>query len=175
MKLVNAGVHLFIRHLFSRYQADLSEDSSLGEAEPFSVGGMLCPPSQATPRTSKNVSVLTVSVGKLSSSSSVLEYYAACRWFSLLLSFSVFSAVILSLVISRAADSLQALRWWSLLCVSVLALMLVLTVLIIWRQPQSITKAAFMVRHVESHPEPTCNSMQPFVHFSMSERSLRKS
>ncbi|KAM6907590.1 cationic amino acid transporter 2 [Xenentodon cancila] len=105
--------------LILRYQADLSEGSSLGKAEPFTVGGMFFPPSQATTRTSKNVSNLTISV--------------------------VFIAIILSLFISKAVDSFQALQWWSLFCASVLALMLAFTVLVIWRQPQNMTKAAFMV------------------------------
>ncbi|XP_023277161.1 cationic amino acid transporter 2-like [Seriola lalandi dorsalis] len=105
--------------LILRYQADPSEDSSFSKPEPFTVSGVLGPPSQATARTSKNVSVLTV--------------------------FIIFLAITLSLFISGAVDSLQALEWWSLLCVSVIVLMLVLGILIIWRQPQSATKAAFMV------------------------------
>lgn len=60
---------------------------------------------------------------------------------------SVFLAIFLSILISRAVDSLQALEWWSLLCVSVIILMLVLVILIVCRQPQSTTKAAFMVCH----------------------------
>ncbi|XP_023152828.2 cationic amino acid transporter 2 family protein [Amphiprion ocellaris] len=112
--------------LILRYQADLSEDSSLNKAEPFTIGGVLCPPSQATTRTSKNVSVLTV--------------------------FIIFLAVILSVFISGAVDALQALQWWSLLCVSVIILILILTVLIIWRQPQSTSKAAFMVPFVPLLP-----------------------
>ncbi|KAM9348898.1 cationic amino acid transporter 2 [Symphorus nematophorus] len=112
--------------LILRYQADLSEDSSFSKPEPFTVTGVLFPPSQATTRTSKNVSVLTV--------------------------FIMFLAVILSLLISGAVDSLQALEWWSLLCVSVIAMMLVLIMLIIWRQPQSTTKAAFMVPFVPLLP-----------------------
>lgn len=46
-----------------RYQAELSEDSSLDKSEPFTVGGALCPPSQGTPRTSRNVSILTIATG----------------------------------------------------------------------------------------------------------------
>ncbi|XP_038564961.1 cationic amino acid transporter 2 family protein [Micropterus salmoides] len=112
--------------LILRYQADLNEDSSFSKPEPFTVTEVLCPPSQATTRTSKNVSVLTV--------------------------FIIFLAIILSIVISGAVDSLQALEWWSLLCVSVVAVMLVLITLIIWRQPQSTTKAAFMVPFVPLLP-----------------------
>ncbi|XP_044226578.1 cationic amino acid transporter 2 family protein [Thunnus albacares] len=112
--------------LILRYQADLSEESSLSKPEPFTVSGILCPPSQATTRTSKNLSVLAV--------------------------FIIFLAIILSIFISGAVDSLQALEWWSLLCVSVIILMLVLIILIICRQPQSRTKAAFMVPFVPLLP-----------------------
>ncbi|XP_072230532.1 cationic amino acid transporter 2 [Leuresthes tenuis] len=112
--------------LILRYQADLSEDSNSSKAELFTIGGLLCPPSEATTQTSKNVSVLTV--------------------------FIVFIAIILSIFISQTVDSLQALRWWSLFCVFVLVLTLGLTVLIIWRQPQSTSKAAFMVPFVPLLP-----------------------
>ncbi|CAG5874387.1 unnamed protein product, partial [Menidia menidia] len=112
--------------LILRYQNDLNEDSCLGKAEPFTIGGLLCPPSVATTRTSKNVSVSTVII--------------------------VFIAIFLSVFISQTLDSLLALQWWSLLCVSVIVLMLVLIVLIIWRQPQSTTKAAFMVPFVPLLP-----------------------
>uniref|UniRef100_A0A8C7Y0M9 Zgc:175280 n=1 Tax=Oryzias sinensis TaxID=183150 RepID=A0A8C7Y0M9_9TELE len=49
------------------------------------------------------------------------------------------------LFLLEAATALHTLQVWSLLCVIVLVLMLVLTVLIIWRQPQNTSKAAFMV------------------------------
>ncbi|XP_059207515.1 cationic amino acid transporter 2 family protein isoform X2 [Centropristis striata] len=112
--------------LLLRYQADLGEDSSSSKAEPFTVTGVLFPPSQASSRSSKNVSVLSV--------------------------FMIFLAIILSLVISQGIESLQSLEWWSLLCVSVIVLMLVLITLIIWRQPQNTTKAAFMVPFVPLLP-----------------------
>ncbi|XP_042355100.1 cationic amino acid transporter 2 family protein [Plectropomus leopardus] len=105
--------------LILRFQTDLSEDSSFSKSEPFTVSGVFFPPSQATSRTSKNVSVLTI--------------------------FIIFLAVVLSLIISGTVESLQAHEWWSLLCVSIIILMLVLITLIIWRQPQNTTKAAFMV------------------------------
>ncbi|XP_076025157.1 cationic amino acid transporter 2 [Genypterus blacodes] len=105
--------------LILRYQADLNEDSSYGKPERFTVTGVMWPPSQCTSRTSKNVSVLTI--------------------------FIIVLAIVLSLFITQAGDSLQALEWWSLLCVSVIALILLFVGLIIWRQPQSTAKAAFMV------------------------------
>ncbi|XP_041808676.1 cationic amino acid transporter 2 family protein [Chelmon rostratus] len=64
----------------------------------------------------------------------------------------IFLAIILSLFISGTVDSLQALEWWTLLCLSVIVLMLVLVMLIIWRQPQSATSAAFMVPFVPLLP-----------------------
>uniref|UniRef100_A0A672GV85 Cationic amino acid transporter 2-like n=1 Tax=Salarias fasciatus TaxID=181472 RepID=A0A672GV85_SALFA len=109
--------------LILRYQADHSDDSSLNTAEPFSVGGLLFPPSQATTRTAKNVSLL-----------------------------AVFMMILLSVFISEAIDSLQALQWWSLLCVSVITLTLVLIAVIIWKQPQSTATAAFMVPFVPLLP-----------------------
>ncbi|KAL6098549.1 uncharacterized protein ACO6RY_17658 [Pungitius sinensis] len=112
--------------LILRYQADLGEDSSISKLEPFSISGIIFPPSQVTPRTSKNVSLLSVSI--------------------------IFLAVVGSLVISQSADSLQALEWWSLLCVSIIILTLVFSTLIIWRQPQNTIKAAFMVPFVPLLP-----------------------
>ncbi|XP_035522784.1 cationic amino acid transporter 2 family protein [Morone saxatilis] len=112
--------------LILRYQVDLSEDSSFSKPEPFTITAVLYPPPQATTRTSKNVSVLTI--------------------------FIIFLAVILSLAISQSLDSLQTLEWWSLLCVIVIVLMLVLITLIIWRQPQNTTRAAFMVPFVPLLP-----------------------
>ncbi|XP_011481770.1 cationic amino acid transporter 2-like [Oryzias latipes] len=105
--------------LILRYQVDLNEHSITGKPEPFTISGVLSPPSQATFRTSKNVSLLTL--------------------------FTIFLAVILSLFLLEAATALHTHQVWSLLCVIVLVLMLVLTVLIIWRQPQNTSKAAFMV------------------------------
>ncbi|XP_015248920.1 PREDICTED: high affinity cationic amino acid transporter 1 [Cyprinodon variegatus] len=108
--------------LILRYQPELSEDSSLGKAEPFTIGGVLCPPSQATPRTSKNITILTVAI--------------------------VLVTVVLSILISEGIDSLQRLQWWTLICASVFVLILFIIILLMWRQPRSMAKAAFMVPFV---------------------------
>lgn len=55
--------------------------------------------------------------------------------------------IALSLFISRAAGSLQTLRWWNLLCASLIVLIVCIAVALIWRQPQNTTKAAFMASH----------------------------
>lgn len=57
---------------------------------------------------------------------------------------TVFLVIALSLFISRAAGSLQALRWWILLCASLIVLIVCIAVALIWRQPQNTAKAAFM-------------------------------
>ncbi|XP_069001768.1 cationic amino acid transporter 2 [Embiotoca jacksoni] len=49
--------------LILRYEPGPGEGSSLSKAEPFTVSGMLSPPSRATMRTSNNVTLLTVSMG----------------------------------------------------------------------------------------------------------------
>uniref|UniRef100_A0A3P8QB88 Cationic amino acid transporter C-terminal domain-containing protein n=1 Tax=Astatotilapia calliptera TaxID=8154 RepID=A0A3P8QB88_ASTCA len=108
--------------LILRYQTDLSDDSSLSKAEPFTIGGILCPPYQATTRTSKNVSLLT------------------------------FVIIVLSVFVSEAVDYLQALEWWSILCLSVIVAMIFLIILIVWRQPQNTAEAAFMVPFVPLLP-----------------------
>lgn len=50
--------------LFYRYQAEVSEDSVVVKTKSFSITELIYPPLQATTRTSKNVSVSAVFVGK---------------------------------------------------------------------------------------------------------------
>uniref|UniRef100_A0A3Q2YV28 Zgc:175280 n=1 Tax=Hippocampus comes TaxID=109280 RepID=A0A3Q2YV28_HIPCM len=100
-------------------------DVDADNKEPFTVSGLFFPRSQCTARTSKSVSVLTVCISK---------------------------STILSLFISQAVTALQSSEWWSVLCVVVVAAILSLTILIIWRQPQSTTRAAFMVPFVPLLP-----------------------
>uniref|UniRef100_A0A3B4GZK0 Cationic amino acid transporter 2-like n=1 Tax=Pundamilia nyererei TaxID=303518 RepID=A0A3B4GZK0_9CICH len=57
----------------------------------------------------------------------------------------VFLVIVLTVLLSEALYSLSRRELWSVLLVSVLVLTLVLAVVIIWRQPQSRTKASFMV------------------------------
>nr|XP_029500843.1 cationic amino acid transporter 2-like [Oncorhynchus nerka] len=86
----------------------------------------LNPPSQPNAQTSKNVSMFTV--------------------------FIILLEIILSVFLTKAVDSLMNQEWWSILIISVILLMLVLTVFIIWRQPQNTTKAAFMVPFIPALP-----------------------
>ncbi|CDQ69052.1 unnamed protein product [Oncorhynchus mykiss] len=106
-----------------RYQPDLGEESSDNTSESFSMIEALNPPSQPNAQTSKNVSM-----------------------------FTVFIKIILSVFLTKAVDSLMNQEWWSILIISVILLMLVLTVFIIWRQPQNTTKAAFMVPFIPALP-----------------------
>ncbi|CAI5653266.1 cationic amino acid transporter 2 isoform X3 [Oreochromis niloticus] len=87
--------------------------------EPFSIRDLLSPPFRATHRTSKNVTILTIII--------------------------LFLVIVLTVLLSEALYSLSRRELWSVLLVSVLVLTLVLAVVIIWRQPQSRTKASFMV------------------------------
>uniref|UniRef100_I3J426 Zgc:175280 n=1 Tax=Oreochromis niloticus TaxID=8128 RepID=I3J426_ORENI len=60
----------------------------------------------------------------------------------------VFLVIVLTVLLSEALYSLSRRELWSVLLVSVLVLTLVLAVVIIWRQPQSRTKASFMVKQM---------------------------
>ncbi|KAI5100838.1 hypothetical protein C0J45_9824, partial [Silurus meridionalis] len=53
--------------------------------------------------------------------------------------------VVLTVLLSKAITSLLMLEVWSLVCVSVILFFILLFTLLIWRQPQNPTKAAFMV------------------------------
>ncbi|XP_035628848.1 cationic amino acid transporter 2 family protein [Oncorhynchus keta] len=112
--------------LILRYQPDLGEESSDNTSESFSMIEALNPPSQPNAQTSKNVSMFTV--------------------------FIILLEIILSIFLTKAVDSLMNQAWWSILIISVILLMLVLTVFIIWRQPQNTTKAAFMVPFIPALP-----------------------
>ncbi|KAM6997216.1 cationic amino acid transporter 2-like [Tautogolabrus adspersus] len=102
--------------LILRYKEDTS---FVHRSEPFTVMGLFKPPSRPTHRTSKNVNIMTVII--------------------------LFLVVFLSLLLSEAMYSLRIREWWSTLLVTVFTLTLILAVGIIWRQPQSTSKAAFMV------------------------------
>uniref|UniRef100_A0A8C6SYC1 Cationic amino acid transporter C-terminal domain-containing protein n=1 Tax=Neogobius melanostomus TaxID=47308 RepID=A0A8C6SYC1_9GOBI len=97
-------------------------NASSNKPEPLTVRGLFWPQMQPSARTSKNVSVSAVFISSL------------------------------SLFISGGIEALQAHQWWILLCVSVNLLMLFILIFIIWRQPQSQTKAAFMIPFVPFLP-----------------------
>ncbi|XP_047676074.1 cationic amino acid transporter 2-like isoform X1 [Tachysurus fulvidraco] len=59
--------------------------------------------------------------------------------------FIVFMVVVLTVLLSKAITSLLQLEVWILVCVSVILFLMLLSTLVIWRQPQNPTKAAFMV------------------------------
>ncbi|XP_036436524.1 cationic amino acid transporter 2 family protein [Colossoma macropomum] len=78
---------------------------------------LLRPPSSPTPTSSKVVSYLTI--------------------------FTIVLAVVLSVILTKGIELVK--EWWMILIITLALLFLLTTVIIIWRQPQSSVKAAFMV------------------------------
>ncbi|XP_013877993.1 cationic amino acid transporter 2 [Austrofundulus limnaeus] len=103
------------------------EDTNLvHRPEPVSISGLFRPPDQPTHRTSKNVRITMVVMLVL--------------------------VIVLSVLLNEAMDSLRRQEIWSIVVVFVLVLMLIFTVIIICRQPQNTTQAAFMVPGVPVLP-----------------------
>lgn len=66
---------------------------------------------------------------------------------NMLLSFPVVLVIILSVIITQGVAANLMVEWWMILITTLVAAGLVVTAVIIWRQPQNGTKAAFMVTH----------------------------
>ncbi|XP_066523802.1 cationic amino acid transporter 2-like [Hoplias malabaricus] len=81
--------------------------------------GFLKPPSYPTKETSNTVT--------------------ACTTFIILM------VLVLTVLLTKAIRNLLLLEVWSLVCVAVILLLMTLSTLLIWRQPQNPTKASFMV------------------------------
>ncbi|XP_034088421.1 cationic amino acid transporter 2-like [Gymnodraco acuticeps] len=105
--------------LILRYQPDPSEDSDLQIIETNTKFSLFNPPSTPNSSTSRRVTILTI--------------------------LSVACLVSLSVILSQALDALANLEVWSLVLVSILALIVLFNTFLIWRHPQNSSKASFMV------------------------------
>ncbi|XP_052373287.1 cationic amino acid transporter 2-like [Oncorhynchus keta] len=105
--------------LILRYQETQSDDSDLQILELSTKFGCLKPPSFPTSGTSKTVTGLTV-----------LSVVCVCG---------------LCILLTQAIDAIQRQEIWSMVCVSIVAFILLVLVIAIWRHPQNQAKAAFMV------------------------------
>ncbi|XP_064811485.1 cationic amino acid transporter 2-like isoform X1 [Oncorhynchus masou masou] len=105
--------------LILRYQETQSADSDLEILESNTKFGCLKPPSFPTSGTSKTVTGLTV-----------LSVVCVCG---------------LCILLTQAIDAIQRQEIWSMVCVSIVAFILLVLVIVIWRHPQNQAKAAFMV------------------------------
>ncbi|XP_016360816.1 cationic amino acid transporter 2-like [Sinocyclocheilus anshuiensis] len=103
--------------LILRYQSEPAEISEKAELQkkwnPF------CPPKNASARSSKVVSVLTI--------------------------LTVVFAVILSVTITKGVQAGLIAEWWIILIITLVSVAFLMTIIIVWRQPQNGSKAAFMV------------------------------
>ncbi|XP_064182480.1 cationic amino acid transporter 2-like [Anguilla rostrata] len=113
--------------LILRYQEDPAEDcNSICKAESISSLSFLNPPSLPTARTSKIVTTCTAII--------------------------VVLVLGLAVILTVALRSLARRSLWSLLCLSVLLVAIILGTLLIWRQPKNPTRAAFMVPFIPVLP-----------------------
>uniref|UniRef100_A0A673IRJ2 Cationic amino acid transporter 2-like n=1 Tax=Sinocyclocheilus rhinocerous TaxID=307959 RepID=A0A673IRJ2_9TELE len=117
-----------------------------------STFGFLKPPSYPTNETSNTVTTCTVFLGMQKTFHRNTEkydhldhYIAISANFFHIFDFAVVLVLILSLLMSKAIRSLLFLEIWSVVSVTVILIIMLLTVFIIWRQPQNPTKASFMV------------------------------
>ncbi|XP_030648769.1 cationic amino acid transporter 2 [Chanos chanos] len=102
--------------LILRYQED---PSGSDENHPVQKWSLLHPPSSPTAKSSKVVSLLTIVI--------------------------IVLTVILSVIVTKGVEADLISEWWMILCITVALLLLLTCLILIWRQPQSSTKAAFMV------------------------------
>ncbi|KAK3508630.1 hypothetical protein QTP70_000919 [Hemibagrus guttatus] len=92
------------------------DSDELSEKEKWSI---IHPPSSPTATSSKVISILTIIILVL--------------------------IVALSVILTKGVGSGLVGTWWMILIICILVLLLLTAVVIIWRQPQSSSKAAFMV------------------------------
>ncbi|XP_051519414.1 cationic amino acid transporter 2 family protein [Myxocyprinus asiaticus] len=104
--------------LILRYQSEPSEISEKQELEK-QKWNPFCPPKLSSTTSSKTVSMLTI--------------------------LTIVFSVILSVIITKGVQAGLIEEWWMILIITLVAVGFVMTVIIIWRQPQNGSKAAFMV------------------------------
>ncbi|KAK2911337.1 hypothetical protein Q8A67_003470 [Cirrhinus molitorella] len=103
--------------LILRYQPELAE---INEKPDFQKKwNPFRPPKEANATSSKVVSMLTI--------------------------LTIVFAVILSVALTKGVQADVIDEWWMILIITLVSVAFLLTIIIIWRQPQNATKAAFMV------------------------------
>ncbi|XP_056103368.1 cationic amino acid transporter 2 family protein [Rhinichthys klamathensis goyatoka] len=102
--------------LILRYQPEQAEISEKSQVQKWNP---FRPPKYASASSSKAVSLLTV--------------------------LTVVLAVILSVILTKAVPAGLIEEWWMILIITLVLAGLIVNIIIIWRQPQNGTKAAFMV------------------------------
>ncbi|XP_017573907.1 cationic amino acid transporter 2-like isoform X2 [Pygocentrus nattereri] len=104
--------------LILRYQESESVENDVHVTQ-SSMFSFLKPPSYPTKKTSNTVTTCTA--------------------------FIIILVLVLTVLLTKAIRNLLLLEVWSLVCMSVILMLMMLSVLLIWRQPQNPTKASFMV------------------------------
>lgn len=104
--------------LILRYQEEPAVISEKADVQ-SKKWNLFRPPNTATAKSSKAVSLLTL--------------------------LTIVFSIILSVIITKGVEAGLIAEWWMILIITVVSVGFLLTIIIIWRQPQNRTKAAFMV------------------------------
>uniref|UniRef100_A0A8C7H6W3 Cationic amino acid transporter 2-like n=1 Tax=Oncorhynchus kisutch TaxID=8019 RepID=A0A8C7H6W3_ONCKI len=134
--------------LILRYQETQSDDSDLQTLESNTKFVVLLSPPSSLSLFSCSSLTLFLSLFSCSSLTPFLSL-SVQLFFPHPLPLSLFSPVVcvcgLCVLLTQAIDAIQRQEIWSMVCVSIVAFILLVLVIAIWRHPQNQAKAAFMV------------------------------
>uniref|UniRef100_A0A8C8F796 Cationic amino acid transporter C-terminal domain-containing protein n=1 Tax=Oncorhynchus tshawytscha TaxID=74940 RepID=A0A8C8F796_ONCTS len=147
---ISSGVVAAIMALVFDLKA-LVDMMSIGTLFAYTLVAIFVLPSPPSSLSLFSCSSLTPSSLSLFSCSSLTPFLSLSvqLFFSHPLPLSLFSPVVcvcgLCILLTQAIDAIQRQEIWSMVCVSIVAFILLVLVIVIWRHPQNQAKAAFMV------------------------------
>uniref|UniRef100_A0A8C4T4B3 Zgc:175280 n=1 Tax=Erpetoichthys calabaricus TaxID=27687 RepID=A0A8C4T4B3_ERPCA len=129
---------------------DILEDKTLTGASKLSF---LTPPQHPTSKSSRLVTCITGFTGEYE----IFPYYTLYyNVITNIFCFSVVLVIALSVLLTKGINYLLEKQAWTIACVTILLFLLIVGIIVIWRQPQSQKRAAFMVPCLPLLPIVSC-------------------